>query len=163
MRFVNNEDLVFCFDWCEFDAFPQFSYFINAAVGCRIHFNEIKRSAEIYVLAKFTSIAWLAILWVLAIQTFCEYPRHAGFARASRPGKEVCVPDSSQTHGVLKRLLYVNLIYDFGKRPGPVFTVKNQVIFGIVCHLNNFTNFSKKKKGRRWFPVLRENLSAAMP
>ena len=103
MRFINDINFIGTRRRGEFDVLPQVADSIDAAVGGGIHFNDIKGFSLRDVRAEFADVArfgcwhlvkfrFLQAVW--AVDSFGKDACDGGFAGASGPPEEICVPDA---------------------------------------------------------------------
>ena len=57
MNLVNDKNLVFSFHRSKFDSLFQIADFVNAAIGGRVNFYQIKRPSMIYIFARVALVA----------------------------------------------------------------------------------------------------------
>ena len=139
MAFINK--LLVIFEVCrrEFNALPQFSDVVNAAVRCRVNFNQVYCPPALDFHAIGTPVARLAAVCraIEAIDRFGNYARGGGFAATARTGKQIGVRGMPAFDLVLNGFGDVLLADDVGKRLRPVFAIEYKIIhiFNVKCQI----------------------------
>jgi hypothetical protein len=125
VAFINDKNFVFELGGREFDAFAQFADVIDAAMACRVDFNQINGPTARYFQTIGASVARFGFVR-FAVETvygFGDDARRGGFAAPARPGKQICVGDMSAFDFVLDRNRYMILTRHIRERLRPVFAI----------------------------------------
>ena len=104
MHFVYDIDLVARVAGREPDLVAQVADVVDAAIAGGVNLNEVKSAPVVDGNADAAFVVRLALGGRKAIHRLGEDARRAGFARAARAAKQVCVRDALLRHRLLERL-----------------------------------------------------------
>ena len=101
--FVDDENLVAVARRLVAHVFPQLAHIVDAAVGGRVDFNDVRRVALRNLEARGTLAARRRRRSFHAVQTACHDARNRGLAGSALAGEDVAVRDTLARDGVLER------------------------------------------------------------
>ena len=120
MRFINDEDLVAVARGAVAHVFAQLTHFIDAAVRCRIDFDDVYRAAALNLQTAGAHAAGSFGRAINAIQAARHDARQRSLAGAALAGEDIAVRDTVLQNRIAERGLYVILIHHVGERLRPV-------------------------------------------
>ena len=115
MNFIDDENLVTVPCRPVSDAFPQFTNFVNAAVGGRIDLEDIDGLARSHFPAGSAVVAGIDGGPLTAVQRLGQNPGRGGLAHAPCPGKQISMGDAILGDGVLEGLRRGSLPHNLSK------------------------------------------------
>jgi hypothetical protein len=113
MNFIDNIDFVFALGWRKINFVPQISYILNAIIGRRVDFDQVK---ETILIDGFTVLALvtgaLRRISIRAVDRFRQQTRQRSLACPTRTGEEIGMGNAIRRDGVLERRHHVILPYN---------------------------------------------------
>ena len=132
VRFVDDENFVAIARGLIADILAQFPHFIDAAIGRRVDFDDVDRSARRDFEATRADAAGLIRRAFLAIQASGDDARGGGLSRPALARKDVAVRDAVLRDGIPQSGFDVLLVQDIVKRLRTVFA-GDDLIHGGSC------------------------------
>ena len=122
MRFVDDENLEAVLCRPVADALAQFTHLVDAAIGRRVDFDDVHRTAVANFNASAAGKAWLRSWAGLAIQAARQNAGDSGFAGATLAGKDVAMRNALLCDGVGERAAHVFLPHQFRETGWAIFS-----------------------------------------
>jgi hypothetical protein len=101
-------------------SFDQVAHVFYAVVTGGIQLQHVVAVAAVDCAARVAHTAWLAFLWVFAVQNFCQDAGGGSFARAARATEQIGLAFTMVDDGVAQRAHHVLLAFQFVKTTGPI-------------------------------------------
>ena len=101
-------------------SFDQVAHVFYAVVTGGIQLQHVVAVAAVDCAARVAHAAWLAFLWVFAVQNFCQDAGGRSFARAARAAEQIGLTFAMVDDGVAQRAHHVLLAFQFVKTTGPI-------------------------------------------
>jgi hypothetical protein len=117
MHFIDDIHLVSATRRSVLGVIDNFPHIINTGIGCRIHFNQVNKTAVIDIHARRTLTTWLGTHTYIAIQAFGQNAGNRGFAHTACTGKQIRMMQAIVVKRIDQRLQHMLLPHHFAKKP----------------------------------------------
>ena len=133
MHFVNQVDLETAARWRILHVIEQIAHIINTGSRCRIHFDQVDKSAFINFITAGTFATGNRANTLLAVKALRENTRNGGFTHTAGSGKQIGMVQSVIIQRINQRLEHMFLTCHLGKGSRTPFSGKYLITHRIIC------------------------------